>query len=266
MPDFSVSQKVAVVTGASRGLGLSAAKGLLEAGASKVYVISRTQKAVDEAAAYLNSLKQIKGKAIGIPGDFSKPEDIYRVRDVIAKQVDKVDIVIANAGATWGTPLETHPPKAMDRVLDLNIKGVFFTIQAFVGLLEKAGTPESPGRVIVLGSVMGIMVPAAGGGGTYGYSASKAAVHHMTKVLAVELGPRNICVNALAPGFFRTKMANGLIDAIGDEHLVDINPRGRLGDEDDLEAAIVFLSSRASNYVNGVVLPLDGGLHLAAKL
>ncbi|KAK7205308.1 hypothetical protein BZA70DRAFT_299201 [Myxozyma melibiosi] len=266
LSDFSFTGKSALITGGSRGLGLSAAKGLMEAGASTVFITSRSEKACAEAVEFLNGLSGIKGKAIAVPGDFSKAEDIYRVKKVVQQTTDRLNVVVANAGATWGAPFDTHPEKAFDRVLGLNVKGVFFTIQAFADMLEKAGTSEDPARAIVLGSVTGLMVSSNGGGGTYGYTASKAAVHHLAEVLAVELGPRNICVNALAPGFFRSKMANGLIDMIGDENLSEINPRGRLGFAEDIENMIVFLSGKASCYLNGAIIPLDGGLHLVSKL
>ncbi|KAK9241215.1 hypothetical protein V1525DRAFT_392459 [Lipomyces kononenkoae] len=264
---FSVKDKIALVTGGSRGLGLYAARGLLKAGAAKVYIASRSGSACENAANALNADRQISGKAVAIAGNFAKEEDIKRVFEFIEKDSGgKLDIVVANAGATWGAPFETHPGKAFDRVFDLNVKGVFLTIQAAAPLLERSGDTNDPARVIVVGSVTGLSISSNGGGGTYGYLASKAAVHHLAKSLAVELGPRSIAVNAIAPGFFPTKMADGLINLIGSETLAGINPRGRLGLPEDIEGMIVFLCSKAGAYVNGAVIPLDGGQHLVSKL
>ncbi|KAK9368796.1 hypothetical protein V1509DRAFT_622854 [Lipomyces kononenkoae] len=264
---FSVKDKIALVTGGSRGLGLYAARGLLRAGAAKVYIASRSASACENAANALNKDPQISGKAVAIAGNFAKEEDIKRVFEFIAKDSGgKLDLVVANAGATWGAPFETHPSKAFDRVFDLNVKGVFLTIQAAEPLLARSGDKNDPARVIVIGSITGLSISSNGAGGTYGYLASKAAVHHLAKSLAVELAPRNITVNAIAPGFFPTKLANGLINMIGGETLAEINPRGRLGLPEDIEGMIVFLSSKPSAYVNGAVIPLDGGQHLVSKL
>ncbi|KAJ8100441.1 hypothetical protein POJ06DRAFT_197090 [Lipomyces tetrasporus] len=264
---FSVRDKIALVTGGSRGLGLYAAHGLLTAGATKVYISSRSGRACDEAAKELNGDPTISGKAVAIAGNFANPDEIKRVFEFIEKDsCGKLDIVVANAGATWGAPLESHPAQAFDRVFDLNVKGVFLTVQAAAPLLAQSGDASDPARVIVVGSITGLSVASNGGGGTYGYLASKAAVHHLARSLAVELGPRNITVNAIAPGFFPTKMSQGLINMVGGELLAEINPRGRLGLPEDIEGVIVYLCSKAGSYVNGAVIPLDGGQHLVSKM
>ncbi|KAK9354077.1 hypothetical protein V1523DRAFT_408978 [Lipomyces doorenjongii] len=264
---FSVKDKIALVTGGSRGLGFYAAHGLLAAGAAKVYISSRSGPACEKASNELNADPKISGQAVPIAGNFANVDDIKRVFEFIEKDSGgKLDIVVANAGATWGSPLETHPAQAFDRVFDLNVKGVFLTVQAAAPLLAQSGDAYDPARVIVVGSVAGLSITSNGGGGTYGYLASKAAVHHLAKSLAVELGPRNITVNVIAPGFFPTKMANGLIDMIGSETLAEINPRGRLGLPEDIEGILVYLCSKAGAYVNGAVIPLDGGQHLVSKL
>ncbi|KAK9454091.1 hypothetical protein V1511DRAFT_512041 [Dipodascopsis uninucleata] len=269
---LSVDGKVALITGGSRGLGYFAAEVLLANGASRVYISSRSQDACDKAAEQLNKATASigkKGKAIGIGGNFTKSEDIDKVIGAIASDPSsgaKLDIVIANAGNTWGAPFGEHPLEAFDRVYSLNVKGVFGTIQAAAPLLERAGTQDDPARVLIMGSISGIMTGAFGNGGTYGYSTSKAAVHHLSKLLAVELGFRNITVNTIASGFINTKLSKALIDAVGEEKLAEGIPRGRIGSPDDLKSLVLYLCSKGSSYINGAVIPLDGGQHLLNKL
>lgn len=263
---FRVDGKVVVVTGGSRGLGLTMAEGLLLGGAAKIYVSSRGKEACEQSAAYLNELsksKGLKGDAVAIAADSSTTEGVNSLFKAVSAKEDKVDILLANAGASWGAPFGEHPEQAIDKVLGLNVKGVFLTIQAFTPLLEKAGTNGDPSRVIITGSVAGLRSGLSGG--AYGYLASKAAVHHLGKTLAVELGPSNISVNCIAPGFFPTKMSQGLLDVIGDE-MVSTNPLRRLGEPADMVGIILFLCSKAGSYVNGAVVPIDGGQHLAGKI
>ncbi|CAN3375432.1 hypothetical protein DIURU_002374 [Diutina rugosa] len=262
MVDFNVNGKVAVITGGTRGLGLNCAEVLALNGASTVIITSRKAKACEEAKKYLEGITQKAGKqvkVISIPADLAKPEQAQAFFDEASKHVDKVDILIANAGATWGEDLETHPTSAIEKVLTLNVTSVFHSIQLFTPLLEAAGTKEDPSRVLIMSSVAS--VGTSGMSNTYGYMASKAGVAHMGKNLAVQLGPRNINVNSLAPGFFPTKMSNGLLDAIG-EIMIETNPRGRLGEPSDIQAATLFLCAKQSAYINGIVLFIDGGGHL----
>ncbi|KAL8833961.1 MAG: hypothetical protein Q9176_007717 [Flavoplaca citrina] len=238
---FSLDGKVAVVTGGSRGLGLHAASGLLQAGCSKVYITSRKGAACDSACAALNALpnKRTGAQAISVPADSAKISGVEALFKEVSKTTDHVDILFANAGATWGEKFDTHPDSAFAKVMDLNVKSVFNTIRLFAPLLQKKATLESPSRVIVTASVAGLGVGTLGEQATFGYSASKAAVIHLTRNLAVELGPRHILCNSIAPGFFPSKMASGLMAMQGGEaELAKLNPNGRLGKPEDIAAAV----------------------------
>ncbi|KAF2999479.1 hypothetical protein E8E13_008503 [Curvularia kusanoi] len=258
---FRLDGKVAVVSGGSRGLGLHAASGLLQAGASKVFITSRKASACDEAVAALNALpnKAPGAQAISIPADSSKLSEIERLVAEVSKHTDHVDILFANAGATWGSEFDKVDEKnGWDKVMDLNVKGVF------TPLLTAKNSLQDPSRIIVTGSVAGIGVGSIGRVGAYSYATSKAAVLHLVRNLAIELGPRNVLVNAIAPGFFMSKMAAGLMEAQGgEEALGKQSPNGRVGKPEDIAAAVVFLSSRASGHVNGDTIVLDGGKLLA---
>jgi len=257
---FSLKGKVVVVTGGSRGLGLHAASGFLQAGASKVYITSRKASACDAAVKELNALPNLAGKAISVAADSAKIEGIEQLLEGVSQTTDHVDILFANAGATWGEKFDTHPDNAFEKVMNLNVKSVFNTIRLFAPMLQKQATIADPSRVIITASVAGIGVGTLGENATFGYSASKAAVIHLAKNLAVELGPRSILVNAIAPGFFPSKMANGLIGLTGGaESLAAHNPSRRLGEPEDIAGVCVFLSSRAASHINGAVITIDGG-------
>ncbi|KAJ9628686.1 hypothetical protein H2203_002588 [Taxawa tesnikishii (nom. ined.)] len=257
---FTLNGKVAVVTGGSRGLGLHAASGLLQAGCSLVFITSRKANACEEACKALNALPNISGKAIPVPADIAKLSEIERLVEEVGKHTDHVDILFANAGATWGQEFDTHPESAFAKVMDLNVKSVFLCIQKFAPLLQKQATLEEPARVVVTASIAGIGIGSLGKNATYGYSASKAAVLHLTRNLAVELGPRHILCNSIAPGFFPTKMANGLMALSGGEKaLADANPNKRLGKPEDIAGTVVYLCSRAASHLNGAHIVIDGG-------
>lgn len=178
----------------------------------------------------------------------------------VKKHTPHVDILLANAGATWGEQFDTHPDSAFAKVMDLNVRGVFNTIRLFTPMLEKRGTVDDPSRVIITASVAGMGVGTLGKQGTYGYSASKAAVLHLGRNLAVELGPRHIAVNSICPGFFPSKMANGLLELSGGKDAIaQANPLKKLGRPEDIAGAVVYLSSRAGGHVNGAALEIDGG-------
>lgn len=259
---FSLKGKVAVVTGGSRGLGLHAASAFLQAGCSKVFITSRKASACDEAVKALNAVpnRSPGAQAISVPADSATIEGVKHLLAQVSAHTDRVDILFANAGASWGEKFDTHPDDAFAKVMNLNVKSVFNTVRLFTPLLVRAATPENPSRVIITASTAGLGVGTLGEHGTYGYSASKAAVIHLGRNLALELGPRNITVNSICPGFFPSKMANGLIDASGGlDKLSKMNPTGRLGRPEDIAGVVVYLASRAASHVNGEAIPIDGG-------
>ncbi|KAI0897708.1 NAD(P)-binding protein [Annulohypoxylon nitens] len=259
---FSLKGKVAVVTGGSRGLGLNAASAFLQAGCSKVFITSRKAAACEKAVAQLNTLpnRQPGALAISVPADSSTLAGIESLVSQVSKHTPYVDILFANAGATWGERFETHPDAAFQKVMDLNVKAIFLSVQKFAPLLQKRATLEDPSRVIITASTAGLGVGTLGPQATYGYSASKAAAIHLGRNLAVELGPRHILVNSICPGFFPTKMANGLIEMSGGADLhASLSPSKRLGRPEDIAGVVVYLSSRAGAHVNGATIEIDGG-------
>ena len=247
---FSIAGKTALVTGGSRGIGKMIAAGYVEAGA-KVYISSRKADVLDEVAAELSA----KGECIAIAADLSREDECRRLAEELGEREERLDILVNNAGATWGTPLEQFDDAAWDRVLSLNVKGVFHLTKFLVPLLDAAATDEEPARVINIGSIDGIHVPLLE---TYSYSASKAAVHQLTRHLAKRLAPR-ITVNAIAPGPFESKMMAATLDAFGDQIAANA-PMKRIGRPDDMAGAAIFLASRAGSYLTGAVIPVDGGI------
>jgi NAD(P)-dependent dehydrogenase (short-subunit alcohol dehydrogenase family) len=248
---FSIEGKTALVTGGSRGIGLMIARGFVEAGA-RVYISSRKQEVCDEVAADLSKI----GTCVSLPANLSSEEDALRLAGEIADRESQLDILVNNAGANWGAPYDDFPAAAWDRVLDLNVKGVFFLTRACTALLEKAASDDDPARVINIGSIDGIKVP---GLDTWAYSASKAGVHMLTRHLAKTLAPKRITVNAIAPGAFQSQMMAATLERFGDA-IASTNPMGRIGRPDDMAGTAIYLASRAGAYVNGVVLPVDGGV------
>jgi NAD(P)-dependent dehydrogenase (short-subunit alcohol dehydrogenase family) len=249
---FDLTGKVAVVTGGTRGIGLMMARGLLQAGA-RVYISSRKAEAGDAAVAELSP----HGKVASIPADLSREEECVRLAEEVGKREDELHILVNNAGATWGAPsMEDFPSSAWDKVVDLNLKSPFFLTRAFLPLLSAAATADDPARIINIGSIDGIHVPALE---TYSYSASKAAVHQMTRVLAAKLAPQHITVNAIAPGPFESKMMAATLQAFGDQ-IAASAPLQRIGRPDDMAGTAIFLSSRAGSYLTGAVIPVDGGI------
>ncbi len=248
---FSIAGKVAVVTGGSRGIGAMIARGFVEAGA-KVYISARK---ASECAATAEELSK-GGTCVAIPADLSTEEGCRGLADAVGARENALHVLVNNAGANWGAPLAEFPDSGWDKVLALNVKGVFHTTRALLPLLEKGAKPGDPARVINIGSIDGLRVPILE---TYSYSASKAAVHHLTRVLAVQLAPRNVTVNAVAPGPFESKMMAATLDRFRDA-IVATCPLGRIGEPEDMAGVAIYLASRAGAYVTGVVIPVDGGI------
>ena len=195
-----------------------------------------------------------------IPSDSATLAGVEHLVAEVKKHTDRVDILFANAGATWGEGFDTHSDAAFAKVMDLNVKAVFNAIRLFTPLLERAAHRDDPSRVIITASVAGLGLGTLGKNGTYGYSASKAAVIHLGRNLAVELAPRGINVNSICPGFFPTKMANGLLDVMGGaDKIAAQNPTGHLGQPEDIAGVVVYLASRAGNHVNAEAIAVDGG-------
>jgi NAD(P)-dependent dehydrogenase (short-subunit alcohol dehydrogenase family) len=254
---FSLSGKVAVVTGGTRGIGLMIARGLLQAGARRVFISSRKADACAAAAEELSAY----GEVTAVPADLSTEPECRRLADEVAASESALHILVNNAGATWGTPLSEFTVDAWDKVMDTNLKAPFFLTKAFLPLLEKAASDDDPARVINVGSIDGLHVNPLP---HYPYSASKAGIHHLTRVLAREFGPKRITVNAVAPGPFQSKMMAFALDDPGTRALIEAgNPLGRIGRPDDMAGVAVYLASRAGSYVNGAVIPVDGGITAA---
>ena len=247
---FDISGKVAVITGGSRGIGKMIAEGFVSAGV-RTYISSRKAEVCDEVAAELSKL----GECISLPADCSTEEGCRALAEAVADREQQLHILVNNAGATWGAPLEEHDDASWDRVLDLNVKGVFHLTKFLVPQLRAAGNPDDPARVINVGSIDGIQVPMLE---TYSYSSSKAAVHQLTRHLAKQLAP-DITVNAIAPGPFESKMMAATLNTFGDQ-IASSAPMKRIGRPDDMAGTAIFLSSRAGAYITGAVLPVDGGI------
>jgi NAD(P)-dependent dehydrogenase (short-subunit alcohol dehydrogenase family) len=247
---FSVKGKIALVTGGTRGIGLMIARGFVENGV-RTYICSRKRDACKAAEAELQKF----GDCIAIPADLGTLEGVAGlVRELTGREA-ALHILVNNAGANWGSPIDEFPEAGWDKVMDLNLKSIFFLTRDLLPLLRKAGTPADPARVINIGSIDGLHVPILE---TYAYSAAKAALHHMTRVLARKLAPENINVNAIAPGPFESQMMKATLDRFG-EMIKKSNPRGRIGEPEDMAGTAIYLASRASAYVTGSVLPVDGG-------
>ena len=257
---FSIEGKVALVTGGSRGIGEMSAAGVLANGA-KVYISSRKADVCDATAERLQ--EAFGGECISIPANLAELDGIEAAVTEIEKREKRLDILVNNAGVSWGAPMGEFPEVGWDKVMDTNVKGVFFLTQRLLPLLEAAGTAEEPARVINIGSIDGIKTPMFD---NFSYGPSKAAVHHLTRQLAAHLVKRNVIVNGIAPGPFPTWMLSTGVGGGGDVDNTDWdtvakgNPRGRVGTAEDIAGLAIFLSSRASGFTVGETITCDGGV------
>ena len=255
---FSIEGKVALVTGGSRGIGEMIAAGFLANGA-KVYISSRKADVCDATAGRLQ--EEFGSECISLPADQSNMEGCEKLASEIADREDKLDILVNNAGVSWGAPIDEFPENGWDKVFDTNVKGVFFLTQKLLPQLRASGTAEDPAPVINIGSIDGIKNPVFE---TFSYGPSKAAVHHLTRGLALHLTKENIIVNAIAPGPFPTWMLSTGVGGGGDTDIDwsavgDSNPRSRVGTPEDIAGLAIFLSSRAGAFVVGETIACDGG-------
>ncbi|MBT9457840.1 MAG: SDR family oxidoreductase [Burkholderiaceae bacterium] len=249
---FDLSGRTALITGGSRGLGLQIAEALGEAGA-KLVLTSRKADDLEQAMAHL------QGRGIEVSYVAADASDPTQAREVVAKGVQHlghVDILVNNAGATWGAPAEEHPLEAWDKVMNLNIRSLFVFAQA---VAKASMIPQRFGRIINVASIAGLsgnptMM------NTIAYNTSKGAVVNFTRALAGEWGQHGITVNALAPGFFPSKMTQGLLAKVGAENLAQHAPLRRLGDDDDLKGAALLFASAAGKHITGQILAVDGGV------
>jgi len=250
---FSLEGRTAIVTGGSRGLGLQIAEALGEQGA-RVLVAARKQAELDAAVAHLSS----RGiDAVGMPVDLADTGAVTPFVDAALARLGRIDILVNNAGATWGAPAEDYPLDAWDKVMDLNVRSVFLLAQA-VG--KRAMIPAGSGRIVNVASIAGLAGNPPGTMQTIAYNTSKAALINFTRALAGEWGRHGITVNAIAPGFFPSKMTQGLLDALGADKLARGAPLGRLGDDEDLKGAVALFASDAGKHITGQVLAVDGGV------
>jgi NAD(P)-dependent dehydrogenase (short-subunit alcohol dehydrogenase family) len=247
---FDIKGKIALVTGGSRGIGKMIATGYVKSGV-KTYISARKADQCNQTAEELSQF----GECVSIPMDLSSEENCRNLAKIIGDKEDQLDILVNNAGATWGAPIEEFDEVAWERVLSINVKGVFHLTKFLIPMLTKTGTKENPSRVINIGSVDGIQVPLLE---TYSYSASKAAVHQLTRHLAKRLAPL-VTVNAIAPGPFESKMMHATLEAFGDQ-IAAMAPLKRIGKPSDMAGTAIFLASEAASYITGVILPVDGGI------
>lgn len=248
---FDLTGRTVLLTGGANGLGRMVAEALLRAGA-EVYITSRrdAQSAAEEMSAL--------GTCHGINADLSSPEGAVALAESIRSYTSSLNVLINNAGATWGAPLETFPDKAWDKVMAINLQAPFTLIRELVGLLEAAGTEDDPARILNVGSIAGSGAQRLS---AYSYTASKAAIHHLTRELAADLARRHIAANVIVPGWFPTDMtAHIREDDSKSQAVVRKIPLGRYGRADDIGGVAVFLSSRAAAYITGAEIPVEGGL------
>lgn len=250
---FDLRGRTALVTGGSRGLGLQIAEALGEMGA-KLVLSARKSDELGQAAEHLAGLGI---EASWVAADCAKADEIARLVDETLRRLGHVDILVNNAGATWGAPAEDHPLDAWDKIMNLNVRGTFLLTQA-IG--KRSMIPRRYGRIVIVASIAGLRGNAPGTVRTIAYNTSKGALVNFTRALAGEWGAYGITVNALAPGFFPSKMTRGVIQQFGQDTLAKHAPLGRLGDEEDLKGAALLFASDAGKHITGQILAIDGGV------
>ncbi|MWB76446.1 SDR family oxidoreductase [Pseudooceanicola sp. 216_PA32_1] len=252
---FDLTGKTALITGGASGIGFMAAEGFMGAGCN-VMIASRKARNCEGAAAELNKLG-LPGKAEGFAGDVGSQEGVEALVAEVMSRTDRLDILMNNAGKTWGAPLEEFPYEGWSRVFDVNVTGMFYLTQKLLPLLRNSATPADPARVINVGSIGGWQPR---GGNAHSYGVSKAAVHFMTQTLASKLAEEHITVNAIAPGPFMSKMMAFAIGTPEQREKAGRNiPLGRVGEPEDIQGAVLYLASRAGAYVTGHTIPIAGG-------
>ena len=253
---FSVKGKIAIVTGGSRGIGKMIAAGFVANGV-KTYITARKAEACQATADELSAT----GSCTAIPADLSTKEGRGSFVSEIKSREEKIDVLVNNAGAAWGAAFEEYPDEGYDKVMDINVKAVFTLTRDLMPLLTKDASSEDPSRVINIGSIDGLRVSTTD---NFAYGASKAAVHFLTKNLAVRLAPKGVTVNAIAPGAFESQMMEYMLANFKDK-IEGENPLGRIGRPTDMAGLALYLAAAASKYMTGQVIAIDGGRHLGAR-
>lgn len=249
---FSLKGKTALVTGGTSGIGLMIATGFVKAGA-KVYVASRKAEACEKVAKSLSEF----GVCIGIPADLSSEGGTRGLADEISRRESSLHILVNNAGTTWGAPFKDYPDKAWQRIMSLNVQAMFNLTRDLLPLLEAGASKTRHAKVINVSSVAGMSTVSLA---AYAYGPSKAAVNQLTRMLASEFARKKICVNAIAPGLFPSKMTNFIMPDEKAQESLGVNiPLGRVGSEKDMQGLSLFLASAAGDYVTGAIIPIDGG-------
>ena len=250
---FSLKDRIAVVTGGSRGIGKMIASGFLAYGAAKVYITARKAGPCEETAKELTA--RFPGECIALPIDMSTVEGCNRLAEELIKREPKIDILVNNAGAAWGAPFDEFPESGWDKVMNLNVKSLFFLTKALAKPLRAAATRERPGKVINIASIDGLSVNPLE---TYSYQASKAAVIHLTRRMAAKLIQDHVVVTAICPGAFASDMNRAARDQA--DAVAKRIPARRIGTDEDMAGIAIYLASRAGDYVVGNAIAVDGGI------
>ena len=245
---FDIKGKIALVTGGAKGIGAMMTRALVESGV-KVYISSRSAEACNDFAKEMSQI----GECIALPTNLLELENIEALAKQLGERESQLDILINNSGSTWGAPIEDFPEKGWDKVMDLNVKSVFFLTKSLIPLLKAGASSSDPSRVINISSVASFI---HGGLQAISYNASKAAVNSLTKVLAHDLAPSKILVNAIAPGVF----PSGMTASFDIEKIINASPLGRVGEPTDIAGLVIYLCSKGSSFMTGNIIPLDGGL------